>query len=342
MEKEMEYLRERLAMYEGQSTPNQPMLNAPHQASDNHSFTPGPVPKTEDDAFLQTQHTQVAATSLLDLRSGSPMFFSIGAGEVRLGHNEVNEPVTGGVLHPRPQAAVLGDCRCCSTAVRVSPIITEEPGQAAERSDLGLYPESAKPPRRQGSMSALYLATSSRTHCDRPNLHSVRRYDAGRHADRPAPTRCCARLPKDEDAVAERRHLWPETDVGCLQHSSANVSKLVNVEFCRELKCFRVSTGNGQPSITLYDSTLDFKTDSEEDMRIIPPTIFVRLRQEMAASRINKLLYSTNSHRFADGAATSYMNLEADRLKEERVKQESGSLDGVDSGMSKDATRSNC
>jgi transcriptional regulatory protein LEU3 len=130
--------------------------------------------------------------------------------------------------------------------------------------------------------------------------------------------------------------------VGCLQHSSANVSKLVNVEFCRELTCCRVSTGNGQPSITLYDSTLDFKTDSEEDMRIIPPTIFVRLRQEMAASRINKLLYSTNSHRFADGAATSYMNLEADRLKEERVKQESGSLDGVDSGMSKDATRSNC
>jgi transcriptional regulatory protein LEU3 len=94
MEKEMEYLRERLAMYEGQSTPNQPMLNAPHQASDNHSFTPGPVPKTEDDAFLQTQHTQVAATSLLDLRSGSPMFFSIGAGEVRLGHNEVNELFT--------------------------------------------------------------------------------------------------------------------------------------------------------------------------------------------------------------------------------------------------------
>jgi transcriptional regulatory protein LEU3 len=68
-------------------------------------------------------------------------------------------------------------------------------------------------------------------------------------------------------------------------------------------------------------------------MRIIPPTIYVRLRQEMAASRINKLLYSRNSHRFADGAATSYMNLEADRLKEERVKQESGSLDGVDSGM---------
>ena len=93
-----------------------------------------------------------------------------------------------------------------------------------------------------------------------------------------------------------------------------------------------VSTGNGQPSITLYDSTLDFKVDDEEHMRIIPPTLFVRLRQEMAASRINKLLYSANSHRFAEGAATSYMSLEADRLKEERVKEENSSLDGVDSG----------
>jgi transcriptional regulatory protein LEU3 len=118
-----------------------------------------------------------------------------------------------------------------------------------------------------------------------------------------------------------------------VQHRSANVSSVADNGCSQGLTFRRVSTGNGQPSITLYDSTLDFKSDSEEDMRIIPPTIYVRLRQEMAASRINKLLYSRNSHRFADGAATSYMNLEADRLKEERVKQESGSLDGVDSGM---------
>lgn len=65
-------------------------------------------------------------------------------------------------------------------------------------------------------------------------------------------------------------------------------------------------------------------------MRTIPPTLFVRLRQEMAASRINKLLYSANTHRFAAEAATTYMTLEADRLKEER-----GSLDGVDNGMLK-------
>ena len=63
-------------------------------------------------------------------------------------------------------------------------------------------------------------------------------------------------------------------------------------------------------------------------MTIIPPTLFVRLRQEMAASRINKLLYSANSQRFSDNSAATYMNLEADRLKEER-----GALDGVNSGM---------
>jgi len=68
-------------------------------------------------------------------------------------------------------------------------------------------------------------------------------------------------------------------------------------------------------------------------MRIIPPTLFVRLRQEMAASRINKLLYSVNSHRFEEGAAISYMSLEADRLKEERLKEQSSTLDGVDIGM---------
>ena len=88
-----------------------------------------------------------------------------------------------------------------------------------------------------------------------------------------------------------------------------------------------VSTGNGQPSITLYDSTLEFKVDDEDHMRTIPPTLFVRLRQEMAASRINKLLYSATTKRFAAEAATTYMTLEADRLKEER-----GALDGVDSG----------
>jgi hypothetical protein len=45
----------------------------------------------------------------------------------------------------------------------------------------------------------------------------------------------------------------------------------------------------------------------------------------MAASRINKLLYASTSRTFADTAAATYMNLENDRLKEER-----GLLDGVD------------
>lgn len=67
--------------------------------------------------------------------------------------------------------------------------------------------------------------------------------------------------------------------------------------------------------------------EEDEHLRTMPPDIFVRLRQEMAASRINKLLYSTNNNRFSEGAATTYMSLEADRLREER-----GAFDGVNKG----------
>jgi transcriptional regulatory protein LEU3 len=97
MEKEMEYLRERLAVYEGsQALTSQPTLNPPQPPLDNNAFSTGQALKVEDEAFLQTQHQQVAATSLLDLRSGSPMFYPLGSGEshVRLSHSEVNELFT--------------------------------------------------------------------------------------------------------------------------------------------------------------------------------------------------------------------------------------------------------
>jgi hypothetical protein len=114
MEKEMEMLRERLAMYEGRAPTagagagaGQPLLSQqlnqpppqqqqPPQPIDHQSsFGAAPLLKVEDDAFLHTQHQQVAATSLLDLRSGqSPMFYTLGAGEVRLAHTEVNELFT--------------------------------------------------------------------------------------------------------------------------------------------------------------------------------------------------------------------------------------------------------
>jgi hypothetical protein len=94
MEKEMESLRERLAMYEGRAVmPNQPTLNAPQPSPGALAFATGPVHSEEDDAYLQTQHQQVAATSLLDLRSGSPMFHTLGEGrdEVRLAPAQVTE-----------------------------------------------------------------------------------------------------------------------------------------------------------------------------------------------------------------------------------------------------------
>jgi hypothetical protein len=85
MEREMELLRERLAMYEGRAA-----LTHPPPAPTSHNNNAGPH---HDDPYLHTQHQQVAATSLLDLRSGSPMFTSLGTGsnEVRLSPATVSE-----------------------------------------------------------------------------------------------------------------------------------------------------------------------------------------------------------------------------------------------------------
>jgi hypothetical protein len=68
--------------------------------------------------------------------------------------------------------------------------------------------------------------------------------------------------------------------------------------------------------------------DDENDMRILPPTLFVRLRQEKAADRIGRQLYSTHRDR-TDDEAIIYLNMQAERLKAERK-----SVDGVDNGLS--------
>lgn len=94
METELQRLRERLAVYEPNGPLDQPTLNAPQSMSKNHAFAAGGVAHADqDDAYLQSQTQQVAATSLLDLRSGSPMFHTLGEGEdmVRLAPSQVNE-----------------------------------------------------------------------------------------------------------------------------------------------------------------------------------------------------------------------------------------------------------
>ena len=68
--------------------------------------------------------------------------------------------------------------------------------------------------------------------------------------------------------------------------------------------------------------------DDQEHLKVVPPNLFVRLRQEMAASRITKLLYSANSDDTTSAQKLFYMNLEAGRLQEEQ-----GSLDGVNKGQ---------
>ncbi|KAL6704668.1 hypothetical protein ACN47E_007950 [Coniothyrium glycines] len=335
MEKEMEYLRERLAMYEGQPTPSQPVLNAPPSTSDAHSFAANPEPKIEDDAFLQTQHQQVAATSLLDLRSGSPMFFTLGAGEVRLGHTEVNELFTEyfQLYHPflpfldqvrSPDEYYSQDHKLLFWAViavaarRYGPRPTLLKDLAKPLSDM-IWDSIRNQPNHHVVKALCLLCTwplpAERTVTDPTFILCGAMMQVAMQIGLHQPTH-----PQDFSRAKVRLR---QEDI----HDRLRTWAVCNIV------AQTVSTGNGQPSITLYDSTLDFKVDDEEHMRIIPPTLFVRLRQEMAASRINKLLYSANSHRFAEGAATSYMSLEADRLKEERVKEERGSLDGVDNDL---------
>jgi transcriptional regulatory protein LEU3 len=114
--------------------------------------------------------------------------------------------------------------------------------------------------------------------------------------------------------------------MGSLQHGGSDVSS-VHLTQTTSLISYRVSTGNGQPSITLYNSTLEFEVDDENDMRILPPTLFVRLRQEKAADRIGRHLFSTHRD-WTDEAAIIYLNMQAERLKAERK-----SVDGVDNGV---------
>jgi hypothetical protein len=90
--------------------------------------------------------------------------------------------------------------------------------------------------------------------------------------------------------------------------------------------------------MTLYDSTLDFKTDNEQHMRVVPPELFTRLRQEMAADRVTKLLYLLSGTNQPDkaqdsnGMAMFYANLEADRLREEQGRfQDAGLVTGKSS-----------
>ncbi|KAH9862383.1 hypothetical protein J1614_011038 [Plenodomus biglobosus] len=336
MEKEMEYLRDRLAMYEGQATPNsQPVLNAPHAKPDMRMFTPGTMPKLEDDAFLQTRHQQVAATSLLDLRSGSPMFFTLGSGEVRLGHSEVNDLFAEYFQLYHPFLPFLDQVRSPDEYY-------------SQDHKLLFWAVIAVAARRYGPCPSL-LKDLAKPLSDliwdsirnQPNHHVVKALCLLCTWPLPA-----ERTVTDPTFVLCGAMMQIAMQIGLHQPTHPQDFSRTNVRLQQEdihdrlrtwavcnIVAQTVSTGNGQPSITLYDSTLDFKVDDEEHMRIIPPTLFVRLRQEMAASRINKLLYSANSHRFAEGAASSYMTLEADRLKEERVKEDCGSLDGVDSDL---------
>ncbi|KAF2119552.1 hypothetical protein BDV96DRAFT_348613 [Lophiotrema nucula] len=325
MEKEMEELRDRLAMYEGRGgVPSQPILNTPQPTTESHMFAAGSMHPEEDDAYLQTQHQQVA-TSLLDLRSGSPMFHALG--EVRLAPAQVSELFDEFFQSYHPFLPFLDRTRSpddisskdskllfwaiISVAARHYKADPRLLGRLKEPL-TNLIWQTIKTQANHHVVKALCLLCTwplpARTTVEDPTfmLCGVMMQIAmqnGLHQPTHAQDFSRMKVRLQQEDIQDRLRTWAVCNI---------VAQTV-------------STGNGQPSITLYDSTLDFRVDDEEHMRILQPFLFVRLRQEMAASRINKLLYSGNSHKFPGSAATTYMALEADRLKEDREM-----LDGVD------------
>ncbi|KAF2465354.1 uncharacterized protein BDR25DRAFT_396328 [Lindgomyces ingoldianus] len=332
MEKEMMGLRERLAHYEERvahyegraPVPIQPTLHTPQHPADGHAFGTGPIHQDEDDAYLQSQHQQVAATSLLDLRSGSPMFHALG--EVKLGPSQVTELFDDYYQFYHPFLPFLDPMRSpdeiCSKDSKLLfwAIISVA---ARHYQDTGLLKRLKEP------LTNLIWQTI-RT---QPNHHVVKALCL--LCTWPLPARTTVTDPTFTLSgvmmqIAMQIGLHRPTHPQDFSRTKVRVrpedinDRLRTWAVCN-IVAQTVSTGYGQPSITLYDSTLEFRMDDEDHMKIIPPNLFVRLRQEMAASRINKLLYSSNSDRFSNNSGTTYMNLEADRLKEER-----GLLDGVD------------
>ncbi|PVI05310.1 hypothetical protein DM02DRAFT_113851 [Periconia macrospinosa] len=352
MEKEMEYLRDQLAMYQKvhgvlpnnpnnhgnnghhsqfiqphaqqsqpAQPPPQPLLSTPMVSNETPRYVSAPA---EDDAYLQTQHQQVAATSLLDLRSGSPMMHTLD--NVRLSPSQVNDLFSVFFDHYHPFLPFLDPLRSpddvCSKDNKLLFWAIISVAARHYTRDTGLLKRLKEP------LTDLIWTTIK----GQNNHHVVKALCLLCYW--PLPQR---RTVSDPTFMLCGIMMQLALQIGLHQptHPQDFSRKKVRLQVediqdrlrtwavCN-IVAQTVSTGHGQPSITLYDSTLDFRTDDEDHMRIITPDLFVRLRQEMAASRINKLLYSTTSHRFADSAATTYMNLEAGRLKEER-----GVLDGV-------------
>lgn len=86
-----------------------------------------------------------------------------------------------------------------------------------------------------------------------------------------------------------------------------------------------VSTGYGQPPVTVYDSTLAFNTESSEHQSVVPLRLYARLKLEMISDRISRTIYGNhdaNEHVTAffdpkNPRASSIAIIEAERLKDE-------------------------
>ncbi|KAF2278927.1 Zn(II)2Cys6 transcriptional activator [Westerdykella ornata] len=328
MEKEMEQLRERLAMYEGRGA----LLPQQASTASNGGNGYGQTSDERDakDAYLQSQHQQVA-TSLLDLRSGSPMFVSLGTepNDVKITPAQATDLFDEFFTHYHPFLPFLEP--------------TRSPDDVYSKDSKLLFWAIISVAARhyQGDTSLLKRLKEPltdeiwRTIKTQPNHHVVKALCLLCTWPLPARTTVsdptfmlCGVMMQIAMQIGLHQPTHPQDFSRTkVQLEKEDINDRLRTWAVCNIVAQTVSTGYGQPSITLYDSTLEFRSDDENHMKIMSPTLFVRLRQEMAASRINKLLYASTSRKFADGAATTYMHLENDRMKEERE-----NLDGVDKG----------
>lgn len=325
MEREMSELKERLAAYEQgvAPPPSRPSLNTPHPSSESHTFSSA-FQHEEDDTYLQSQHQQVAASSLLDLRSGSPMFHSLE--DVKLAPVQVSELFDTFFALYHPFLQFLDPTRSPDEYAKDARLLFWAIISVAARHydhDTGLLIRLKEP------VTNLIWQTVMKS---QPTHHVVKALCL--LCTWPLPTN---RTSTDPTFMFCGLMMQMAMQIGLHQPANAQDFSRTKVRLRQEdvhdrlrtwavcnIVAQTVSTGHGQPSITLYDSTLEFRMDDQEHLKVVPPNLFVRLRQEMAASRITKLLYSANSDDTTSAQKLFYMNLEAGRLQEEQ-----GSLDGV-------------
>ncbi|KAF2815803.1 uncharacterized protein BDZ99DRAFT_505483 [Mytilinidion resinicola] len=315
MEKEMAELRARLAHYEGQGRPSQPIINTPVQSSETTMYSGN---YNEEETYAGPHHQAIA--SLLDLRSGSPNTMKFQALEkVVLAPDRIEELFNEFFTNYHPILPFLDPIQspeeyCNDSRLLFWTIISVAARHFAQDPTLLdalkepliklIWQTVAKIPQNHFVVKALCLLCTW-----------------------PLPT---SRTSTDPTFMLCGLMMQIATQIGLHQPTHPQDFSRMKLRLKREDIDDRLRTW--APSVTLYDSTLDFSPENEQHMRVVPPELYTRLRQEMAADRITKLLYLSSGSNQPDkahdsnGKAVFYANLEADRLNEEQSRFEAAGL----------------